>query len=213
MTSTPIKIVLASTSSRRKEILALLGLPFQTVPPRFEEVLKAGRPASEEARIFAEEKARSVEGDFPNSVVIGSDTLIECEGEKIGKPLDRADAARILRRLRNREHRIWTAVSLIDTRDRSAETAVESVRVRMNHISDAEIEAYASTSEPLDKAGAYSLQEKGRRFILRLEGDYLAAVGFPLRPIVDFLRRRGLSIPLDVDRLYREKNFLNWKSF
>lgn len=207
------EIILASTSPRRREILSLLGLPFEVVPPRFEEVFQAHRSALEEVHAFAEGKARSVEANFPRGIVIGSDTLIDCEGEKIGKPRNRSDAKRILKRLRGRRHVVWTAVNLLDVAESVSETAVEQVHVQMREMIDSEIDAYVATKEPLDKAGAYSLQGMGRDFIVGLEGDYLAAVGLPLYPIVNFLKKRELSIPLDLEKLYLEKNFLNWQSF
>jgi septum formation protein len=207
------KLILASTSPRRKEILSLLGLPFEVVPPKFEEVLQARRSALQEVYAFSEGKACSVEADFSEGIIIGSDTLIECDGEKIGKPRDRDDAKRILKRLQGRRHLIWTAVTLIDISEPAPQTSVEQVHVQMREISDTEIDRYVATEEPLDKAGAYSLQGIGRQFILRLEGDYLAAVGLPLYPIADFLKKRGIAFPLDVEKLYIEKNFLNWMSF
>jgi septum formation protein len=206
-------IILASTSPRRKEILSLLGLPFRTVPPRYEEILSQKRPISEEVALFAEGKAHSLIGDFPDSIIIGSDTLIECEGEKIGKPRDPEDAKRILRRLSGRSHRIWTAVSLIDPQQPPLETRIEIIEVMMRPMAESEIDHYVATGEPLDKAGAYSLQGEGRPFIERLEGDYLAAVGLPLKPIVAFLRAHEITVPFDLERLYRERNFLNWRTF
>lgn len=207
------EIILASTSPRRKEILSLLGLPFRTVSPDFEEVLSEKRSIVEEVTAFAEGKARSVIKDFPESIVIGSDTLIECQGEKIGKPRDAEDAKRILRRLSGRIHRIWTAVSLIDPRQPLTKTSIETIQVMMRPMGETEVDHYVATGEPLDKAGAYSLQGEGRRFIERLEGDYLSAVGLPLKPIVAFLQEHGISVPLDLNQLYRERNFLNWRSF
>ncbi|MFY9269663.1 MAG: Maf family protein [Candidatus Manganitrophaceae bacterium] len=206
-------IVLVSTSARRREILSLLGLPFQIVAPRFEEILSDERSIREEVSLFAEEKARSVLAEFPQSILIGSDTLIECEGEKIGKPRDPSDARRILRQLGGRRHRIWTAVFLIDSPASLSETVIEKVDVLFKKMEEAEIESYVATGEPLDKAGAYSLQGEGRRWIARLEGDYLAAVGLPLKPIAGFLQRGGIAVPRDINRLYREKAFMNWKTF
>lgn len=207
------RIVLASTSPRRKEILSLLGLPFRVMAPKFEEILDEKRSMVEEVTAFAEGKARSVIETFPDSILIGSDTLIECEGEKIGKPRDPEDAKRILRRLSGRPHRIWTAVFLIDPLQPPTQMDVETVEVVMRAMAEVEIERYVATGEPLDKAGAYSLQGDGRRFIERLEGDYLAAVGLPLKPIVAFLRKHHVPVPLDLERLYRERRFLNWKTF
>ena len=209
----PSEIILASTSIRRKEILSLLGLPFRIASPKFEETLTPQRSASEEVAAFAEGKARSVEKGFPAGIVIGSDTLIEYKGEKIGKPRDRADAKAILERLQGRPHSIWTAVALIDTASGLARVATEEIKIQMREITPQEIEDYVATEEPLDKAGAYSLQGEGRRFIGGLDGDYLAAVGLPLRPIAHFLKGRGISTIIDIERIYREKSFLNWKSF
>ncbi|MFQ5780169.1 MAG: Maf family protein [Nitrospiria bacterium] len=212
MKSSP-RIVLASTSLRRKEILSLLGIPYHMVSPPFEERWNRHRSAQEEVIAFSEGKAGSVECDFPRSIIIGSDTLIEDEEGKIGKPSGDEEAKQILRRLQGRRHHIWTAVVLIDATDHSTRATVEKVEIIMHQMHDDEIESYVSTGEPLDKAGAYSIQGEGRRFIRRLKGDYLAAVGLPLRPVADFLRRRQIHFPLDIERLYREKNFLNWKTF
>ena len=212
MTFSP-EIILASTSPRRKEILSLLGLPFKIVSPRFEENLTEGRSAADEVASFAEGKARSVEKAFPQSILIGSDTLIDCQGEKIGKPRDRKDAKAILGRLQGRPHRIWTAVALIDPMSASARVETVEVKIVMREMRSDEIESYVATEEPLDKAGAYSLQGIGRRFIAKLEGDYLAAVGLPLRPIAGFLNEHGVPVPLDIEQLYKVKSFLNWKSF
>lgn len=206
-------IVLASTSPRRREILTLLGLPFEAVSPRFEEILSDRRSIAEEVAAFAEGKARSIIEAFPESILIGSDTMIECDGKKIGKPRDAEDAARTLRLLSGRTHRIWTAVCLIDPLQPPSQTALETIDVAMRPMSDGEIASYVATGEPLDKAGAYSLQGEGKRWIDRLEGDYLAAVGLPIRPVVAFLRSRGIAVPLDLEPLYRERDFMNWKSF
>jgi len=181
------KIVLASTSPRRREILGRLGLPFEVVAPRYEENLNDPRPARELALFFAQEKARSVASDHPESLIIGSDTLIECAGEKIGKPRDPEDARRILRLLSGREHRIVTAVALLDTRTGALETRLEECRVVFRSLSDQEIADYVATGEPLDKAGAYAIQGGAKGFIAKFHGDPLAAVGLPLKPIQEHL--------------------------
>ncbi len=209
----PYRIILASTSIRRKEILALLGIPFKTVAPRFEEEFNDQRSAKEEVVLFATEKARSVEGDFPNSIIIGSDTLIDCQGEKIGKPSDARDAKRILRQLQGTRHTILTAVTLLGTREKTIETHLETIPIAMAAMGDAEIERYIATGEPYGKAGAFSLQGEGRKYIKRMDGDYLAAVGLPLKTISEFLQKRGIPHPLNIERLYREKAFLNWDTF
>jgi len=189
-------LVLASTSPRRAEILARLGLPFKVVAPRFEETPDATRSARDEAGFFAEAKARSVTGDFPNHLIIGSDTLIDRDGEKIGKPADAAEARRLLRRLRGRSHTIWTAVALLSAaRDAAApqvEVSVAQVTVSMRWVDDLEIDRYVATGEPLDKAGAYAIQGGASAWIERIEGDRLAAIGLWLVPIEAHLKRAGI---------------------
>ncbi len=207
------RIVLASTSIRRKEILSLMGIRYEMTAPNFEEHWNPSHSAKEDAIAFALGKAQSVKGTFPQSILIGSDTLIEDAEGKIGKPSGPDDAKRILHRLQGRQHHIWTAIALIDTHDGSADISVEQIEIQMRQIHRDEIDRYVGTDEPLDKAGAYSLQGGGRRFIKKLKGDYLAAVGLPLRPIATFLRHRQIHIPLDIERLYLEKNFLNWKEY
>jgi septum formation protein len=212
MKPTP-RIILASTSIRRKEILALLGIPYQIAAPDFEEHWNPAHSAKEDAISFALGKAESVRLCFPQSIIIGSDTLIEDAEGKIGKPSGPDDARKILNRLQGRKHHIWTAIALIDTRDHTTDITVEKIEIQMRQINQDEIKNYVATEEPLDKAGAYSIQGEGQRFIERLKGDYLAAVGLPLRAIAAFLRQRKFPFSLDTDRLYREKGFLNWKEY
>lgn len=207
-----MRLILASTSPRRREILALLGAPFEIIAPEFDEILSPDLSIEEQVLEFAAGKARAVAQLHPGSIVIGSDTMIECGGEKIGKPLDARDAARILRLLSGRAHVIHTAVAIVDDAGPGLR-AVENVAVEMRRFGDEEIERYLSRGESLDKAGAYSIQGEGSRLIESLRGDYLAAVGLPLKPIAAYLKRRGISFPRGVDELYREKSFMNWSSF
>jgi len=188
-------LVLASTSPRRKEILARLGVPFEASAPLFEEVSVEGRSACDEARAFAEAKARSLSNRFPQHIIIGGDTLIDCEGEKIGKPHDARDARRILRRLSGRVHTVWTAVAIVDTTCDAVGSAVvatvEGARVEMSPLDDIDIDRYVATGEPLDKAGAYAIQGAAARWIMKCEGDLLAVIGLPLAPITAYLKQRG----------------------
>lgn len=204
-------LVLASTSPRRYQILSLLNLPFLMVAPAGAESATKGRPPAEEALYHAQCKAASLAGRFPGAILIGSDTLINLDDARIGKPHDVADAREILRRLRGRAHEVVTAVAL---RHGAREfEIVETARVRMRAFSDQELEAYLKTGDSLDKAGAYSVQGAGRSLIEGLDGDYLAVVGLPLRAVAEGLRRMGCPVPADVDRLYRERDFPNWKTF
>jgi septum formation protein len=208
-----MKLILASTSPRRREILALLGLPFEVIAPDFDELLSSQRQVQDEVLDFAVGKAQSVARNYPGSVVIGSDTMILFKTTKVGKPDGMADAKRILRHLSGNWHQIFTSLAILDGSGGPGLRIVEEVSVKMHHYSDQEIESYLSCNESLDKAGAYSIQGKGRALIQSICGDYLAAVGLPLKPIADYLKSRGVVVPLDADKLYLDKSFMNWNSF
>ncbi len=205
-----MRLILASTSPRRREILALLGLPFEVIPPSFDELALPNRPVEDEVLAFALGKAESVARDNPESIVIGSDTMILLNTKKIGKPNGIADAKQILSALSGKTHRILTSVSIFDGLGGPGLRIVDVVSVLMRDYSDKEIEHYLSCNESLDKAGAYSIQGEGRALIESIHGDYLAAVGLPLKPIADYLRSRGISFPLNVKKLYSDKSVLNW---
>jgi len=208
-----MRLILASTSPRRREILALLGLPFEVIDPEFDEIVSQQVSMKDEVLDFATGKARSVAKKYPKSIVIGSDTMIFLNGEKIGKPGDVEDARRILRLLAGKIHRIFTSVVILDGAGGPGLQIVETVFVKMREYSDEEINCYLSLNESLDKAGAYSIQGQGRRLIAAIRGDYLAAVGMPLRPIANYLKSRGMSFDLDIDKLYADKVVLNWHDF
>jgi septum formation protein len=208
-----MRLILASTSPRRRQIIELLGLPFDVIPPDFEEIVSDQRSIEDEVLYFGFGKAQSVAKKNPQAIVIGSDTMISIDGEKIGKPRDAADAGRMLRTLGGRMHHISTSVAIIDGLGGAGLEAVEKVKVKMRDLSDAEVENYLACNESLDKAGAYSIQGEGRYLIESIQGDYLAAVGLPLKPVAEYLRNRGFVLPLDLDTLYAEKSFLKWQSF
>ena len=208
-----MRLILASTSPRRREILALLGLPFEVIAPKFEEFVLVHRPIADEVLEFAIGKARSVARENPESIVIASDTMIRLNENKFGKPDSMADAKDMLRVLAGKTHQIFTGVAIVDGLGGPGLNCVEEVSVRMRDYSDKEIENYLSCDESLDKAGAYSIQGKGRGLIESIYGDYLAAVGLPLKSIAGYLQSRGFTLPLDVEKLYAKKSFLNWQSF
>jgi septum formation protein len=206
-------LILASTSPRRREIFALLGVPFEVIAPEFDETLANHRPLEQEVLEFAVAKAQSVARHRPDAIIIGSDTMILLNGKKIGKPRCVAQAKEILRSLSAETHRIYTSIAVIDGLGGPGLQAVEEVLVTMRGYSDAEIERYLALGESLDKAGAYSIQGEGRALIESIHGDYLAAVGLPLRRIAEYLKSRDIDFTLDIDKLYSEKSFLNWQTF
>jgi septum formation protein len=208
-----MRLILASTSPRRREILALLGLPFEVIAPEFDEQPSSGRAVEHDVLDFALGKAQSVARQHPGSIVVGSDTMILINSTKIGKPEGIADAKQILRRLSGKTHRIFTSVAIVDSLGGPGLTTVDEVTVKMRDYSQEEIERYLLCNESLDKAGGYSIQGEGRALIESIRGDYLAAVGLPLKPIADYLCSRGVQGLTNVDKLYSDKSYLNWKTF
>jgi septum formation protein len=208
-----MRLILASSSPRRREILALLGVPFEIIEPAFDEQVSRDLPVEKEVLDFAVGKAWVVAGLNSNSIVIGSDTMIFVDGKKVGKPAGIADAARMLRSLSGKTHEIYTGVAIIDRCGGPGLKTVERISVDMRAYPQGEIERYLDCNESLDKAGAYSIQGEGRHLIASIRGDYLAAVGLPLKPVANYLKSRGLSSSFDVDKLYAEKSFMNWRAF
>ena len=176
-----MRIILASTSPRRRDIMSLLGLPFEVRDPDFQETTRDDLTPEAEALELALGKARSIARGEPDALVVGGDTLIALDDEKIGKPADPDDAASILRRLSGRTHRILTGVALIDSATGREETPTwNASRCVMRRSTEAEIAGYLARGESMDKAGAYSIQGEGHRLIESMRGDYLAAVGLPV---------------------------------
>jgi septum formation protein len=207
-----MRLILASNSPRRREILSLLGLPFEIFSPGIEEIFRPDRTPADEAAFWAVEKARAVHRLYPDAIVIGSDTVIDLEGQPIGKPVNQDDAVRILSLLTGRTHAVITAVAVVFP-DRNERIAVETTKVRMRPALKKVLIRYAATGEPLDKAGAYSLQGEGRKLIDSIEGDYLSAVGLPLRAVTGLLLESGIRPTADVESIYRLRNIMNWRSY
>jgi nucleoside triphosphate pyrophosphatase len=208
-----MRLILASSSPQRREIFALLGIPFEVIEPTFEERVSTELSIRDEVLAFALGKARSVALYHPDALIIGSDTMIYLNGEKFGKPKDTNDARRMLRAFSGKTHSIFTAVAIIDGAGEVDFGAVERVDVDIRYLSDRDIDLYLTYNESLDKAGAYSIQGRGAELIGAIRGDYLAAVGMPLKPVADYLIGRGLRFTLNVAKFYQDKSFQNWHRF
>jgi septum formation protein len=186
-----LRILLASQSPRRAELLRRAGIPFDPGPaPGVDETPPPGLDPPAVARALAEKKARHVARDLPDRVVLAADTVVHVDGEVLGKPHDAADAARMLRALSGRRHRVATGVAVVH-RGR-LESGVETATVVFRALSPEEVEAYVAGGEPMDKAGAYALQGGAARFVTSLEGAEDAVVGLPIRLVRDLLGRLGL---------------------
>lgn len=207
-----MRLILASSSPRRRAILELLGAPFDVIAPDVKEEMDPRRPAPDEAAHWAMQKARAVAADHPGAVVLGSDTLIDLDRIKLGKPRDPDEALAMLRRLAGRSHWVVTAVGMIlpDGRERRA---LEVAKVTFHPVAEDALRRYVATGDPLDKAGGYSAQGPGEALIAAIDGDFLAVVGLPLKPVARILREAKIPMPNPIDQIYQDRTFLNWRRF
>ena len=194
------RLILASGSPRRRELLGLLGLPFEVQTSAFDEdsVPTAGLAPTEWVQRLAEGKARAVAGRVDgDALVLGADTTVVLDGAYLNKPVDADDARRMLRRLSGRTHEVHTGLCLVEvTAGRIARTATDAARtlVTFDFLSEDTLTAYVATGEPLDKAGAYGIQGKALSFIPGIEGDYFNVVGLPLHRLCGLLKPFGVSV-------------------
>lgn len=191
----PPRLVLASQSPRRRELLEQLGVAFEIVPAHADEALLPGESARDYVLRVARDKARAVAGE----VVLAADTAVVLRGEVLGKPADPADARRMLAALSGTSHEVLTAVCVrrAGGADPVELDAVVSTSVRFAPLSPEQVEWYVATGEPLDKAGAYAIQGAGGAFVEAVEGSVSNVVGLPLPQTTDLLRRVGFRLPWD----------------
>ncbi len=182
-----LRLLLASASPRRAEILGALGIPFDLSPADVDETLMPGESGHDAAARLARAKAAAVAALHPGAWVLAADTLVLIDGAVFGKPRDDADAARMLRRLAARVHVVVTAVSLMRDAAHPGGTVQES-RVRIAPLDDEEIRWYVATGEPRDKAGAYAVQGLGARFVESVDGSFSNVMGLPARSVYRLLR-------------------------
>ena len=185
------RIVLASRSPRRHDLLNLIGIEHDVVPADIDERVRGRERPSKHAERLAREKAAAAAGPDENLIAIGADTIVLIDGKILGKPTSAVDAGSMLSLLSGREHMVVTAVAV--ARGRKVRSAVEEVLVKFRKLSDEEIEAYIATGEPMDKAGAYGIQGYGATIVERIKGDYFAVMGLPLVRLVTLLGEVGVG--------------------
>lgn len=205
------QIILASQSPRRKELLEQIGLEFEICPAKGEEIITKSIPEEvvmELSKQKAEEIAAMVStfGEehkditTPSDIlVIGADTVVAYDGKILGKPVDEADAKRTLTMLSGNTHSVFTGVTLvlIDKSGRAGEIVFyEKTDVKMHEMTEAEIDRYIASGEPMDKAGSYGIQGKGAIYIEKIDGDYNNVVGLPITRIYQELKKIGIDIYL-----------------
>ncbi len=185
------RVILASQSPRRRELLSLIGITHEVQPANIDETpLERELPTSHSERL-AREKAALIAQREPGALVIGADTVVVVGDTILGKPGDDQDARDMLRRLSGRTHRVFTAVAI--ARDDMVDSEVEGVSVTFRDLTASQIDAYVATGEPADKAGAYGIQGYGSTLVDRIEGDFFAVMGLPLRRLVALTERAGYS--------------------
>jgi septum formation protein len=184
------RIVLASGSPRRRQLLDMIGIAHEVAAADIDESIRPGEAPPAYAERVAREKGDALGTRAPGAVIVSADTIVVVDGEVLGKPVDAGDAERMLRRLSGRGHLVYTAVSV--RRGGHIESGVEQVSVTFRELSDADVARYVATGEPMDKAGAYGIQGFGATIVRRIEGDYFAVMGLALGLLVRLLARVGI---------------------
>lgn len=192
-----MELILASKSPRRIEILRNVGYDFTITPASYDEstVDLSANPVKGVEKL-AEGKAKAVFDTLPsvaklNTVVLGADTIVVCDGEVMLKPKDESDAVRMLKKLSGKTHQVYTAVALVTAKETNI--FVEKTDVYFYNLTEDEIDEYIKTGEPMDKAGAYGIQGKGCFLVKKIDGDYFNVVGLPISSVMRQLKKIGLD--------------------
>jgi septum formation protein len=193
------KFILASSSPRRRELLASIGIDFEVIPSDVPEIHAEGEAPEEYVARLSRDKAQRIATQHPSRWVIAADTTVLLGDQLLEKPADRIDAERMLATIAGKTHVVYTGVTLQNVERDYRETRVAESEVRMLPLSGEEIAWYVRTGEPLDKAGAYAVQGVGAMFIDSIHGSYTNVVGLPLATLFLMLRKAG------IDPLYNHK--------
>lgn len=183
------QIILASTSPRRKQLLEQIGVEFTVEQPYFDEDVLLALPPNELVQAYARGKATDVAIRFPEAIVIGGDSMVLFDGKLMGKPKSEQEARDVLRMLSGKSNEILTGLAVMCKATGQEFVLMSSAKVYMAEISDEEIDEYIASGEPMDKAGSYAVQDRGARFIERIDGDYGAAVGLPVSQVWRLLKQ------------------------
>ena len=184
------RLILASGSPRRRELLTQMGYTFEIIVPDVDEDVSGH--ARDVVGILSKRKAEAVAAQQDCGIVIASDTLVSLNGAALGKPCDEADAYRMLRSLSGETHEVFTGVTIIDAANGKSEIQVVRTGVIFRELSDEEIHTYIATGEPMDKAGAYAIQGGAHGFVEGFEGSYENVIGFPVAEIREMLAGFGV---------------------
>lgn len=186
--------ILASSSPRRRELLAGLGIQFSIDPSTEEESFEDGTPPGEIVKLLSLRKANSVAAKYERGFIIGADTIVVFGDEILGKPSDREDAFAMLSKLQGKEHTVFSGIAIVDAGNGGSKVSYSSTKVKMKSLSEDQINRYIDTGEPHDKAGAYAIQGYGATIIEKIDGDYFTVVGLPLSLLSDMLADFGVDV-------------------
>lgn len=189
------KIILASASPRRRELLEQGGIPFTVIPSQAEEKITTEQPGQAVEELSYLKCSDIYEKSLGDVLVIGADTVVASEGKILGKPSSQKDAVKMLQSLQRREHEVYTGVTIMarEGNENRKKTFHEKTKVVFYPMSDEEIRSYVNTGEPMDKAGAYGIQGKSAVFIKEISGDYNNVVGLPLARLYQELKNMGIE--------------------
>ena len=174
------RLILASQSPRRAQLLKLVGFELEIIPSHFDEDRITENEPAKHVQVLSFEKAKSVAEKASNGVIIGADTIVVLDGEILGKPGDETEARSMLRSLSGRFHEVYTGFTLLENPGGRSVSDFEKTRVHFRELADWEIDRYVATQSPMDKAGAYGIQDQSAVFADRIEGCFYNVVGFPL---------------------------------
>lgn len=181
-------LILASSSPRRRQLLAQAGIPFEVDAPQVDEACSL--PAGETVAEVSRRKALAAAGAHPGRFILAADTLVALDGQKLGKPRDPEDAARMLRLLSSRTHQVYTGVTVVRP-DGAVKTGLDVSEVTFDQLSEEDVQRYVATGEPLDKAGSYGVQGQAALFISHLNGCFFGVMGLPLYLVRRMLKEAG----------------------
>jgi septum formation protein len=188
------KIILASRSPRRKQLLEQIGLKFEIRESEYEEDMKAHGNPFDLAKFLALKKGEDVARHYDDAIIIAADTFIIFEDKFIGKPKSDKEAKNLFKKFSGKEHAVVTGFAVIDTKNNKIINDYGICKIKFMEIDEKEIDAYISTGKPLDKAGGYAIQEQGGVFIEKVSGDYFSIVGLPINKVYCALKEVGVEI-------------------
>lgn len=188
------KIILASASLRRKELLGKLGLKFEVAPSDYAEDIGASLAPHKLAKVISQQKALTVASKYRNAIVIAADTFVVCRDKVIGKPKTQAEARQMLQAISGGSHSVITGFTIVDTDEGKILSQTVETIVHVKQLSSKEIDSYVRSKEPIGKAGGYEIQGLGSVIVERIEGDYFNVVGLPLSSLAEALNEFGIYV-------------------